>query len=141
MTSMTSMTSSALRPKAKSKQFIVAAVSVFPKSHETKFFLSSDSPCPPRRARRVRILLKEAKSRKPMVIFHRAKCKVGHSWFRSSRRERRKGPYAVAVVVIATLKCAGGKKKRKGCSKVREKEACRSEMLKQGMSWCVVVIE
>ena len=108
MTSMTSMTSSALRPKAKSKQFIVAAVSVFPKSHETKFFLSSDSPCPPRRARRVRILLKEAKSKKPRVISIAPSVKVGHSWVSFVRLVA-----SVAEVVIATLKCAGGKKRER----------------------------
>jgi len=40
----------------------------FPKAVKTKFFLSSGSPSFPHRARRVRILLKEAKSKKPLVI-------------------------------------------------------------------------
>ena len=51
--------------------------------------------------------MKEAKSRKPLVISIAPSVKQVIRGFVQ-------GPYAVAVVVIATLKCAGWQKKRKG---------------------------
>ena len=59
--------------------------------------------------------MKEAKSRKPLVISIAPSVKQVIRGFVQ-------GPYAVAVVVIATLKCAGGKK-RKGSSRVKKKHA------------------
>lgn len=77
------------------------------------------------------------------MIFHRCRrvivlIKQGHSWFRSVlvARRRSKGPYAVAVVVIATLKCAGGKK-GKGSSRVKKKHA--DPRNKRHVLVCVVV--
>jgi len=98
-------------PQAK-QAIIVAAISVFPKAMKQSSFVVSFAFPPPSRPPCENPAERNQKQ-KTSGDFHRAKCKVGHSWFRSSRRERRKGPYAVAVVVIATLKCAGGKKRER----------------------------
>ena len=47
---------------------------------------------------------------------------------------RSKGPYAVAVVVIATLKCAGGKKGEREVVERKKKHADPRDKT-AGMSW------
>ena len=70
----------------------------------------------------------------PIVPKNNSTSKAVHSWFHSVLvARRRKGP---AGVVIATLKCAGGKK-GKGSSRVKKKHA--DPRNKRHVLVCVVV--
>ena len=75
--------------------------------------------------------MKEAKSRKPLVISIAPSVKQVIRGFVQ-------GPYAVAVVVIATLKCAGGKK-GKGSSRVGKRSMQIREIKRRHVLVCVVV--